>query len=513
VRAGGGPHPLRTPGGVLPPLSLAPLQPLTGLPPALQERGDGNDAGIALVMILIAVSMALPAAAGPAELFLGDGAAALAVGGSWAPAPLLGEARADFPTTLHLPPRAQLALEVGAQAPLTLRTGRREYGEVTAHASELRLDLPAEASGDRAWRLGVLGVSGGMEVRHRLRRDTTELTIDVSALSLGAAWSGGRWTLGAAHTEHGPSGCLAGPTVARFQHVRLGTEGIACTGEGEVDALAAEFGDGTWRLGAQIASGHRRTSIAADVRRTPCRGLLADAEERRDAWLVAGPERAQWFAWASEAQVDPRPSALLAGEVIRGRASVGARSSTWGVGRRCGGSRVYSRTELSGRRDAGDVSAYVNRGALGSLSGQDRGEAEVRFDSLALRWAEERRDGPWRYRYALAALRTRIDFHGRVASADGPFGAPEVTWEQRLDDGEAWLGAAVVGAGYAAGDWRTDASFAALFGDFDGVLTDLTTPAPPGTPGHPQPRPAPEPGPGTRLDPGWLLAVSFVREL
>lgn len=467
-------------------------------------------------LLLLLLLAAAPAAAGPAELFLGDGAAALAAGGSWAPAPLLGEARADFPTTLHVPPRAQVAVEIGVQAPLTLRTGRREYGEVTAHATELRLTLPADTDGGSRWRLGVVGGSAGTEVMHRLRRDTTDLSIDADALTFGAAWSGGRWTVGAVHTDSDMSALLTGLTVARFQHVRRGTEGITCAGEGELDALAAEFRDGSRRIGAQLASGDRRARIDADVRRTPYRGLVEVAEERRDAWLTVGPEHAQWFAWASEARADPRPSALFAGEAVRGRASLGAHTTAWGVGRRWAGPRVSTRVELSGRRDVGDLSAYVNRGALGSLSGQDRGEAEVRFDSLALRWAQERRDGWWRYCYAFAAMHTEIDFHGRVAAVDGPFVAPQVTWEQRLDAGEAWLGAAIVGGGYDAGEWRADASFAALFGDFSGVLTDLTAPAPPAPPGEPrdpQPRPAPEPGPSTQLDPGWVLAVSFVRDL
>lgn len=470
----------------------------------------------ATLLALLALACAPPAIAGPAEIFLGDGAAALAAGGSWAPASLLGEARADFPTTLHVPPRAQVGMEVGVQAPLTLRTGRREYGEVTAHATELRLALPVAGPADSSWRLGVIGASEGVEVMHRLRRDTTDLSLDADALTFGAAWSDGRWTLGAAHTETGLPGRLAGLTVARFQHVRRGTEGIVLSGEGERGALAAEFRDATWSVGAQIASGDRRASIAADVRRTPYRGLVEVGEERRDAWLTVGPEHAQWFAWASEARTDPRPSALCAGEAIRGRASISARTTTWGVGRRCVGPRVSTRVELSGRRDVGEVSAYVNRGALGSLSGQDRGEAEVRFDSLALRWAQERRDGAWCYRYALAALGSGIDFRGRVVGSDGPLAAPEVTWEQRLDGGEAWLGAAIVGAGYDAGDWRAQASFAALFGDLGGALTDLTAPAPPANPreaGAPQPRPAPEPGPSTQLDPGWVLAVSLVQDL
>lgn len=479
---------------------------------ALFSRPRKRPIPTAAVLLIFA---ALPALAGPAELFLGESAAALRCGGSWAPPALLGAARADFPTTLHASPGPCMILEVGAQAPLTLRTGRREYGELTTHSRELRLTVPTETGRDAAWRLGVVGSTTSLNARHRLRRDTTTLTGGSDALSLGAAWSDGRWTLGAARTVRDGCGRLAGVTIARLQRMRRGTEGVLLADHGSLDTIAAEFRRDDWRAGAQVASGNGRARVEADIRRTVYRGLFSSSEQQRHVWAVVGPDCAQWFGWISETHGDPGTGAIFAGETIRGRATTDTRTTAWGLGRRRAGSRVRSRIELSGRRDTVELSAYVNQGVLGSLTGQDRGGAELELDSLALRWAEERRDGHWSYRYGCSAQRIAIDFAGHLTSVDGPIALPETTWNRRLDHGRAWLVTVMMGAGYGEADWRADANLAMSFGDFGGVLTDLTTapPATPGDPGAPRPRPEPQPGPSTELDPGWVLAVSLAREL
>jgi len=473
---------------------------------------------------LLAMLGVTSCAASPTDLLWRSDAAALAAGGSFAPPAALEAPRADFPTSLAHAGGGRVSLEIGAHAPLTLRRGRREFGEITVDSRRVRFALPiarraAGAARGGRWHLGCALTGVTERVSHRFRRDTTAAVTDARDACLGVAWSDGTWTLGLARSELDLSTGFSGSTVADLQGVPLGGEGLALDLGGAADTFGIEYDAGDWLAGLRVAERNGRAELPVAVDRDRYTGVLTGTQRHLDAWLVARRGDDRWFAYASATSVDPGPGALFAGDAVRGRASVGADSTVIGVGRRRVSPGGAGHLELSHHRDSLDLSGYLDRGALGGgLTGQYSVSANARLDTIALRWAEERRCGPWRYRYGLAATHSDIDFHGRYVDVPGIFRVPEVQWEQRLEGGEAWLAAAILGGGRDLGDWRFDATLALLAGTLSAEFEDLARPESPAAAvlGPPAQGSSPEPvptGPGMRLDPGWLFTVSVSRAL
>ncbi len=455
------------------------------------------------------VTLSGTALTAPTDLLWRTDAAALAAGGSYAPPAVLGEARPDFPTGLADARNDSLEVEVSVREPLTLRRGRREFGEISGETRIMRMALPVADHWYAGWSIS----DDTLRVSHRLRSATTRAEIGTRDLCLGVAWSHDPWTVGVAACDRELRARASGSTIADLQGVAEGAEGIALSLDGHAHTIGVQYEAGGWRAGMRYAQRDADARLPVEIDDRSYAGVFCGAERHLDAWLTAerGPER--WFAYVADVSADPAPGALFAGTAVRGRMGLSADSTAIGIGRRRTWPGGGSHLELSRHDDSADLSGYLNRGALGGgLTGQDALAADARVQTWALRWTEEHSAGPWHYRWGLTGMLCDLDFNGRYVGVPGPLQAPDARWEQRLTDGGAWLAAVILGGGREVAGWRLDGTLALLAGDFSGAFEDLTEPQPPSPPPDqpPTPRPPPEPepgGPGARLDLGWLLSV------
>ncbi|MFW5868131.1 MAG: hypothetical protein ACOCX2_09960, partial [Armatimonadota bacterium] len=124
-------------------------------------------------------------------------AASMASGGTLAPAPLLGEARAASPTSLPLRARGEIALEVGRTIPFTYVQGRRYFVELELQTREARAAVPLAADpADANWWLGWSMASTGADLYHRDRWLDDRADGEGSGRTIAVAWKSGPWTLG-----------------------------------------------------------------------------------------------------------------------------------------------------------------------------------------------------------------------------------------------------------------------------------------------------------------------------
>ena len=460
--------------------------------------------------LTVACALALSAAAlaGPTDLLWRSDAAAMAAGGSYAPPAVLGETRPDFPTSLADAGAGIVAAEVSVREPLTLRRGRREFGEITGETRVTRMALPVAEGWHAGWSIS----DDTLRTSHRLRTATTRAEIDTRDLCVGAAWSDGPWTLGVAECDRDLRARASGSTIADLQGVAEGAEGITLSLGGAADTLGVQYASGGWLAGVRYSERDADARLPVEIDGSSYAGVFSGTERHFDAWLIAERGRERWFAYLADVSADPGPGALFAGTAVRGRLSLGADSTAIGVGRRRAWPGGGSHLELSRHDDSADLSGHLNRGALGGgLTGQDTVVADARLRTWAVRWTEEHSAGLWHYRWGATAMVCDLDFEGRHVGVPGPLQAPDARWERRLEGGGAWLAAAILGGGREVSGWRIDGTLALLTGDTFG---DIIDPAAPETPAPAQVTPEPEPtGPGMRLDLGWLFSLRATLDL
>jgi len=469
-----------------------------------------------LVAIALCVAAALPLRAQPMAAAVAghwrSDAASAAAGGTLAPMPLLGEARAHTPTSLPLRPTGEVALEVGHTVPFTYVQGRRYFVELTQDSREARATVPLAADpADARWWLGWSATDTHAFLYHRDRWLDDRAQADGTGTTLALAWKSGGWTLGAARHDADLSGLATGQNLADILGVRRGHERAEFAWDGRADTFGAQYDCEAWTGGLQLSERDDSAHVLTEISGSPFSGLFATDTRTLDAWVARGPADERYFAYVTRSEIDPAPSAIASGDAIRGRTSLSGESTVIGIGRRRTGERPTEHIELSWIEHSLDFSGRFSDGVLGSVDGQMTAQAHAGASTIAARYGQTRSLGAWRYTLAASAMHTDLRFHARAVDSPGPFLAPDWEWEERLTGGEGWVGSLALGVGREVDGWQIDALYTLLGGDTWGHFRDMTEAGEASTAARIPP--APDTGPSPHLDLGWTFAVQVSREL
>lgn len=473
-----------------------------------------------LLRILVALAVlgsAHRALAGVTDMFWQSDPAALALGGSRAPAPVTERPRMAFPTSLRHCGSGQVRIDAVRQVPLTLRRGSRTVGRLDTECKGVHMAVPlADPAKGHGWYVGWSHLSAETDGFYVDARDEIRLRGRTNSRAIGAAYaSADGWVFGASCCDHDLTASLYGDSLDDFQDLPPGQGGVTLDLSAPATTVAVERALGDATLGLQFAERRTEATLPVQVEHDHYLARFDGIHRAWDGYCCLDRGRDRWFAHGSRRSVGGGRDPLGTRLAIRGREATDVKTTTVGLGWRRRTPTALTQLELSYENYLLDFSAWLDQGILGGgLTGQYRASGMADIDTFALRYGRQEAHGRWQLQYGLSVLRLEFDAYGRYVDSPGVFQRPDEEFEQIVSDGSGWLFSASVGTGYRARDWEILATYSLHGGTLSAEAEDLLPPSPPTPPPEPPPEPPPPPHkPALRARLGHIFAISFTRSL